>query len=161
MPGPYIFSNLSNSVVSSDREGVSPFTCNRLEPGASSEGIAGALSLSVSSSLVELELISTSCAIASSDFTEDTDTSLGRLLPLVLADLCACLVSSTFFPDFLSRFLSVERIVGGSCIGSPAKINFFALKMGTQHTYQAVSTRHQRGDSAKNTQLPLLAWLRR
>ena len=42
---------------------------------------------------------------------------------------------------------SLDSTVGGSCIGSPAKINFFALKMGTQHTYQAVSTR-QRGDNA-------------
>lgn len=30
--------------------------------------------------------------------------------------------------------LSTDRMVGGSCIGSPARISFFALKIGTQQT---------------------------
>lgn len=32
-------------------------------------------------------------------------------------------------------FLSLERMVGGSCIGSPARMSFLALKMGIQHTF--------------------------
>jgi hypothetical protein len=39
-------------------------------------------------------------------------------------------VAFTLF--FLS---SNDRMVGGSCIGSPAKMSFFALNIGIQHTY--------------------------
>ena len=39
--------------------------------------------------------------------------------------------TSFAFFFFLS---SSERIVGGSCIGSPAKMSFFALNIGIQHT---------------------------
>ena len=31
-------------------------------------------------------------------------------------------------------FRSIDMMVGGSCIGSPARINFCALRMGIQHT---------------------------
>jgi hypothetical protein len=36
-------------------------------------------------------------------------------------------------------FLSlIERIVGGSCIGSPAKMSFFALNIGIQQTFVTI-----------------------
>lgn len=35
---------------------------------------------------------------------------------------------------FSLSFLSIEMIVGGNCIGSPARMSFFALRMGIQQT---------------------------
>lgn len=40
----------------------------------------------------------------------------------------------TFFVGDAFFFSSIDRIVGGSCIGSPARMSFFALRMGTQQT---------------------------
>lgn len=139
MPGPYIFSSLSNSVVSSDRGGVSPFARDFRVLEVSFESIARDWSSSISSSLVELESSSTSCALASSFSAGGLNISLDgfRLPVLSLLGLVKFFFSLIFDRAFLSRFLFVERIVGGSCIGSPANINFLALKMGTQQTYPA------------------------
>ncbi len=40
-----------------------------------------------------------------------------------------------FEVDFVVLLSSIERIVGGSCIGSPAKMSFFALNIGIQQTF--------------------------
>jgi hypothetical protein len=52
-------------------------------------------------------------------------------------DVCVAPTPALIF-CFLS-FLSMDRIVGGSCSGSPANINFFALNMGIQQTCYNVS----------------------
>ena len=53
------------------------------------------------------------------------DSPLGRIFPVALA--------GDFLLGFLS-FLSLDLTVGGSCRLSPARMSFFALRMGIQQT---------------------------
>ena len=62
-------------------------------------------------------------------------------------------------PELFVFRLSKDKIVGGSCIGSPAKISFLALKMGIQHTCGTVQRVQVHRDKIC-APLPWLEWPR-
>ena len=146
MPGPYIRSRRSNKVVSRVRGGRKPECLEDFFFAGSFEcSGSGAVdsSTTTASPCIEFdsELVSVSefVSVASSSFL-----SVEGALPLPGLEgfpevpLPSGPFSRCFSDDFACLFfflcLSKERIVGGSCIGSPAKTNFFPLNIGTQHT---------------------------
>lgn len=150
IPGPYIRSRRSNKVVSRVRGGRKPerlddfFFGGLLEfSGLSAAGTVISSAMATSpyidpdpdSELVsEVDSVASSCpssveeALLSSGLESFVDaTSLSDpFLRCCFSDNFACL--------FFFSCLSKDKIVGGSCMGSPARINLLALNMGTQHT---------------------------
>ena len=116
MLDPYISSRRSNRVVSS---------------------VFGGMSRGFPASLREIREIGMSCRSSDSESDWGAVTGGGDAEGFLS-------LSVSFFIDFEAAlvvfvvmaffFLSVDRMVGGSCIGSPARMSFFALKMGTQQT---------------------------
>lgn len=153
--GPYIFSNRSNIVISNVRGGLRPrsrtcldftlalsffaistsFSFGTFDAASSAPSEFSELAESEPSSLAESSstsgLASGTSAFAFEGLTFAPATSL--LLAIVLSGVLdpATFLSAAFFslPD-----LSNDKIVGGSCFGSPARMSFEALKMGIQHT---------------------------
>jgi hypothetical protein len=127
MLAPYIASKRSNSVVSKVLGGTSFVLCvigfkERFAAAfgrVSSESLSSGESESNSSGSLGVSTEATGSFLVAAFFEFDAEGfAVGRG------------VSFAFF-FFLS---SSERIVGGSCIGSPAKMSFFALNIGIQHT---------------------------
>jgi len=127
MLAPYIASKRSNSVVSKVFGGTSFVLCvvrfNERFAAAfgkvSSESLSSGESESYSGGSLGIPTEATGFFLVAAFFEFDAeDFAVGR-------------GASFAFFFFLS---SSERIVGGSCIGSPAKMSFFALNMGIQHT---------------------------
>lgn len=149
MLGPYIRSRRSNKVVSKVRGGRKPecleglfFNGSLGFSGTSATGtvVSSAMATSPcidsdsdSEPVSELELVTSSCLLS----VEEALLSSG-LESFVDAPLLSDPVLRCFSGDFacLPFFpcLSKDKMVGGSCMGSPARINFFPLNMGTQHT---------------------------
>jgi hypothetical protein len=127
MPAPYIFSRRSKRVISNDRGGRRQrlffFTVDGLNVDWDFEEVA--LASATESSASESPSLE--------DFTSSTVvTSAGSSMGSLVFGAGA--VFLLFFSVLLGD-LSIERIVGGNCIGSPANISFFDLKIGTQQTY--------------------------
>ena len=127
MLAPYIASKRSNSVVSKVLEGTSFVPCvawfnERLAAAfakVSSESLSSGESESDSGGSLGISTGATGSFLVTAFFEFDVEGFVvGR-------------DASFAFFFFLS---SSERIVGGSCIGSPAKMSFFALNIGIQHT---------------------------
>lgn len=137
IPGPYIFSSRSKSVVSRVGGGRST-ACEpafRGSLGAALTDSSGSAAISGSpSSSLEPDASSSGLALsagASATFSEglfDCDVfGAAGFFSFGLSDDVPDL-------DFFLSCLSSEMIVGGSCMGSPARINFCALNIGTQQT---------------------------
>lgn len=137
IPGPYIFSSRSKSVISSVDGGRStacePAFRGSLGVALTDSSGSAAISESPSSSL---EPDASSSGLASSAGASATLSEglfdfgafgAGGFFSFGLSDDVPDL-------DFFLSCLSSEMIVGGSCMGSPARINFCALNMGTQQT---------------------------
>jgi len=111
MPVPYISSRRSNRVVSN---------------------VLGGMSNGFPASLSEMRDIGRFLRLSDSDSDCTGGEGLSSLPVSFFVGFEAELVvllEGVFF------FSPMDRIVGGSCIGSPARISFFALKMGTQQTW--------------------------
>jgi hypothetical protein len=127
MLAPYIASRRSNSVVSKVLGGTSFVLCvvwfNERFAAAfgkvSSASLSSGESESDSGGSLGISTGATGSFFVTAFFEIDAE------------DFAVGLGASFAFFFFLS---SSERIVGGSCIGSPAKMSFFALNMGIQHT---------------------------
>ena len=148
MPGPYIRSRRSNRVVSKVRGGRKLGCLDGLLFdgwfGCSAASTAGSVSAAMTTSpcivsdsesepVSGLESVTSSCLLSVKE-----DLLLSGLESFVDAPLLSELFLCCFSDDFaclpfFSR-LSKDKMVGGSCMGSPARINFFPLNMGTQHT---------------------------
>jgi len=151
MLGPYIRSRRSNRVVSRVRGGRKPECLEGLFfdawlrlSGISTTGTATSSAMTTSPCIesgsksepvseLELESVTSSCplsveeALLLSGLECFVDTPLlSELFSRCFSDGFACLL---FF-----SCLSKDRMVGGSCMGSPARIDFFPLNIGTQHT---------------------------
>lgn len=141
MPGPYILSSLSKSVVSrvcggrssTGHLGFKPTSSFSVWPSSSSSSPPSSVSLpsfsAPSFSLLPFEGESFLLAdlLGEGLYFESLGLSVGDLLPL-----------AAFFLSFFFRSLSKDRIVGGNCRGSPARMSFLDLKIGTQQTYKHI-----------------------
>jgi hypothetical protein len=116
MPEPYISSKRSKRVVSN---------------------VFGGTSKAFAASLSEMREIGMFSKLSDSESDWDAVTGGGvvegrfRLPVSFFVGFEAMLVVFVGDDFFLSL---MDRIVGGSCIGSPARMSFFALKMGIQQT---------------------------
>ena len=158
MPGPYIFSNRSNIVVSSVFGGRSPCTLCALFFASPMVDFVGAG--------VEISpLTALSCSASASSDESDSESPVSLLMsgggvcdssgagdsfaipcfalavfvdvaPLIFGfSIAPCLPSLAFLRDSFK-----DKTVGGSCLGSPARMSFFALKIGIQQTWSVKSS---------------------
>lgn len=135
MPAPYILSSLSKSVVSRVGGGLSSTTRFRT-------GLSGVVSSSFSFSPESSSCPSDSDLSSSSTLSVRSSLLFSCGAGLGFDDFfVACFVATFVFVSgvffsvfFFLRSLSSDRIVGGSWRGSPAKISFLALNIGTQQT---------------------------
>lgn len=131
---PYILSSRSNKVVSRVLGGLRPndfdFVCAALASGFVCGNSSSAIILSPSKEPSKSESLRVKSSIEMA-----TDSAVSTPCnDSVLPSFFGSLVLGAALVFFFFSCLSIDRIVGGSCIGSPAKINFFALNMGIQQT---------------------------
>ncbi len=136
---PYIFSRRSKRVVSSVFGGRNTGSLIFFVRFLSDKDVLGICSATTSASSapesasVDGLSFSRSSVLSLVDCFESPAALVVGLVDFLFPD-ADCFLPCSLGIFFLSRLRSMDNTVGGNCIGSPARINFLALKIGIQHT---------------------------